>query len=232
MAKFLGLPGHPMTLSVDVHPQWSISASGMIRRIAYWEPAALHLTEHFRAALRTHFAGLSAEDLHLRFGTHCRPEVLDSYVAGIDFSGCTVLGVFDAELQLVGAAHISPDGAGWELGLSVLTDWRRRGVGTLLLRRAMQQARLAEVDRISVHCLSENQALMRLVRKVGAEVVESNGESDGIIVLPRTLLFDRWDELAEEQIATFNFGWKAQRLLVRRWIRQVHAAQIFGATST
>jgi RimJ/RimL family protein N-acetyltransferase len=202
------------------HSAWRSPARNGGWPLGYSESAALRLSDQFRPALRAHFAKLSAEDLYLRFGAHCRPEVLDTYVAGIDFSRSIVLGVFDDELELIGAAHLSPEGAGWELGLSVLVERRGRGVGTSLLRRAMQQVRLARADRISVHCLSDNHALIRLIKKVGAEVIARDGESDGVIVLPHTLPFNDWGDLAEEQIAAFNFALKAQMLMARLLVQQ------------
>jgi len=105
------------------------------------------LSKHFRAALREHFAHLSADDLFLRFGAHCRPEIIDAYVDGIDYRESIVLGVFNDNLQLIGVAHLGSDEGGLELGLSVLAEYREHGVGTLLLRRAMQHARAAGADR-------------------------------------------------------------------------------------
>jgi len=188
-------------------------------------PAAFRLSEYFRPALRAHFARLSTEDLLLRFGSHCRPEVLDAYIAGIDFRECVVLGVFSDDLELVGTAHLISQKQGWELGLSVLADARNRGIGTLLLRRSIQQARLGGANRILVHCLSENHALMRLVRKVGAEVVECAGEADGIIALSRTLPFEGWTDWAEEQLAVFRFGLNAEFLIARLLMQRIAQAQ-------
>jgi hypothetical protein len=88
------------------------------------------LSKHFRAALRDHFSHLSADDLFLRFGAHCRPEIINAYVDGIDFRESIVLGVFNDDLELIGVAHLGSDEGGLELGLSVLAGYREHGVGT------------------------------------------------------------------------------------------------------
>jgi len=189
----------------------------------WWGPSALRLSEHFRPALRAHFGRLSAADLYLRFG-HSQAEILDAYVEGIDFQKSMVLGVFDDDLELIGAAHLSQDQAGFELGLSVLLHGRRKGVGAALLRRAMQQARLAKAGSIRVHCLSENHDLMRLVRRVGARVVAHGSESDGTIALPPSAPLGGWVEMVEEQMAVASFTAKAELLMARRMIQQLSGA--------
>jgi GNAT superfamily N-acetyltransferase len=187
--------------------------------------AVLRLSACFRPALRAHFAGLADDDLYLRFGTHLRPEVVDAYVAGIDFSGAIVLGVFDDDLELAGAAHLSPQDREWELGLSVLAAYRNRGVGSLLLQQAMRAVRAAGADRISVHCLAENHALLHVIGKVGATVATRQGESDGSILLPPEDAFGRWAELALDQMGAFDFGMRAQRLMSRLLVRRLLGAQ-------
>jgi GNAT superfamily N-acetyltransferase len=179
------------------------------------------LSKHFRAALRDHFSHLSADDLFLRFGAHCRPEIINAYVDGIDFRESIVLGVFNDDLELIGVAHLGSDEGGLELGLSVLAGYREHGVGTLLLRRAMQHARAAGADRIFVHCLSINHTLMHLVRQVGASVVESGGEADGVIALPPTKPLDSWLNLIEDQISLYDFARKAQATIVKRLVQQL-----------
>ena len=178
-------------------------------------PTAARLSAYSRPALRAHFAALGADDLYLRFGAHRRAEVIDAYVDAIDFSVSIVLGVFDDHLELVGVAHVGPEGTGWELGLSVLAAGRRRGVGTLLLRRSMEHVRGAGADRITMHCLSVNHKLMGLVKKCGATVFAEDGESSGVILLPDAPSFVDWQTLAEDHMAAIQLGLKTQLLWLR-----------------
>jgi RimJ/RimL family protein N-acetyltransferase len=203
-------PDLTVTVSKRVSPRAVDSDTPVIRG----RSEAMRLTDYFRPALRAHFGSLGEEDLYLRFGTHCRPEVLDAYVNGIDFQRSVVLGIFDDDLDLVGVAHLSPEGREWELGLSVLERARNHGVGTELLRRSMHQVRLANCDRLTVHCLTDNHVLVRVVKRAGAVVVDHDGTSDGTILVPRLPLAGLKD-LAQAQIAAFDFSMRAQRLLLR-----------------
>ena len=65
-----------------------------------------------------------------------------------DFDRSIVLGVFGVELELIGAAHLSPKGDGYDLGLSVIANARSHGIGDLLARRAIQRARMTGARRL------------------------------------------------------------------------------------
>lgn len=157
------------------------------------------LTEWSRPELRAHFSRLSADDLYLRFGDYRSPALLDSHVAGIDFSRSTVLGVFNERLELVGGAQLSPQPDGYELGLSVLSGSRSRGIGTLLLRRALRCARLAGARRLHIHCSAENGSIIRLAKRFNAQFMLSSGEADGVIELLPATPWLVWDELVDAQ---------------------------------
>src|SRR5258706_15642276 len=77
------------------------------------------------AALEKHFLALGVEDRRLRFGVPLSDTGVRAYVARINFERDAAFGVFDDELQLVGAAHLARDPAHAELGVSVLPG--RRG---------------------------------------------------------------------------------------------------------
>ena len=144
---------------------------------------ARQLTPAHRAVLLEHFLALSRRDAYLRFGGYTGSASIEAYVRGIDFARSTVLGVFDAELRLQGVLHLCPSGGVVELGISVLADARRQGIGTLLLRRALGHARLIGAERLFMHCLAENEDLMRLARAAGAQISFSRDEADGFPVL-------------------------------------------------
>ena len=123
-----------------------------------------------------------SEDRYLRFGSHCRSEVMHAYVAHIDFERSIVLGCFDTDAVLRGIAHLNPGPLEWELGLSVDPVCRGQGLGTRLIRRALKDARLAGAPRLMMHCLAENHALLRIVTSLGAQVVIRDGSAEGIIL--------------------------------------------------
>jgi GNAT superfamily N-acetyltransferase len=168
------------------------------------------LTAHCRPELLAHFRALSTHDVYLRFGAHLSRESVDAYVTGIDFATATVLGVYGNELELLGVAHLAPDGRTVELGLSVVSAARRRGIGTLLMRRALGYARRLGATRMFTHCLAENEDLMRLVRSAGGHIVFSGDEADAYIELPASTAFSTVLDLAAEQVALVQYALMAQ----------------------
>ncbi len=172
---------------------------------------ARHLAPEHRAALLQHFLALSPRDAYLRFGGYMGRASIEAYVRGIDFARSTILGVFDDELRLQGVLHLCPSGGIVELGISVRADARRRGIGTLLLRRALGHARLIGAERLFMHCLAENDDLMRLARAAGAQISSSHEEADGFIEVPQATAFSAAVEIVAEQLGVNDYVCKTQR---------------------
>ena len=177
---------------------------------------ARHLNASHRPALVEHFSALSRRDSYLRFGTYVSSETIAAYVNGIDFERSTVLGIYGEELELLGVAHLCPEAGVVELGISVLAGVRRRGLGTLLMRRALAYARLIGAQRLFMHCLAENDDLMRLARAAHAEISISHDEADGFINVPPATAFSAAVEFAEEHFGVVDFAIKAQRAAWRQ----------------
>ena len=177
---------------------------------------ARHLSATHRPALVAHFGALSRRDAYLRFGTFMSSDSVEAYVNGIDFERSTVLGVFGEELELIGVAHLCPDAGVVELGISVLADSRRRGIGTLLMRRALGHARLIGAERLFMHCLAENDDLMHLARAAHADISMSHDEADGFIEVQPVTPFSAAVEFVEEHIGVVDFAVKAQRAAWRQ----------------
>lgn len=172
---------------------------------------ARHLNPSHRPALLAHFAALSRRDVYLRFGTYLSAESIAAYVNGIDFSRSTVLGVYGDELELLGVTHLCPEQGVIELGISVLANARRRGIGTLLMRRALSHARVVGAGQLFMHCLAENADLMRLARAAHASISFSHDEADGFIHVPPATPFSAAVEFTEEQMGVVDYTLKAQR---------------------
>ena len=180
---------------------------------------ARHLNESHRPALLAHFCALSRRDAYLRFGTYVGPESIAAYVNSIDFERSTVLGVYGDDLQLLGVAHLCPEKDVVELGISVLQSARRHGIGALLMRRALSHARLIGASQLFMHCLAENDDLMRLARAAGAQFSFSHDEADGFIHVPTVTPFSAAVEFAEEQIGVVDYTLKAHRAAWRHALR-------------
>lgn len=178
------------------------------------------LPRHEFGAYAAHLLALDADDRRLRFGQSIDDAAIRGYVGHIDTGRDTVFGVIDADLVLVGAAHLARGAHYAELGISVLSDHRRRGVGAALLQRAQLHARNWGIPEFFTHCLRENAPLMRLARRHGMQVIVEGGEADGFIALPAPDASSLAAELLVERVGRFDHLLKSQS----RALRQVTAA--------
>jgi GNAT superfamily N-acetyltransferase len=170
-----------------------------------------------RGVLR-HLIGLPAEDLRLRFGRSKNARALKSYVRGIDFSVDKLFGVYDNQLRLVGFAHLALDREkGFaELGLSVLPDSRKQGYGEALLRRAALHASNLGLRVLYMHCLRENEPMMRLAHKAGFNVVAEGTEADAKRPVSPASFESIGQEMLFDQIALTDYVFKQHANMLRR----------------
>jgi GNAT superfamily N-acetyltransferase len=84
-----------------------------------------------------------------------------------------------AERRIVALANLSWDGPEAELGLLVVDDWQRRGLGTALVRRALRLAGSAGRTAVRVHTQAENSPMIRTLHRLGLPL---RAETDGTLV--------------------------------------------------
>jgi RimJ/RimL family protein N-acetyltransferase len=78
--------------------------------------------------------------------------------------------------RLVALANLTWDGPEAELGLLVVDDWQRRGLGTALARRALRLAAQAGRDVVHAHTHAENSPMIRTMHRLGVPLrVETDG---------------------------------------------------------
>ena len=176
-----------------------------------------------RAAILEHFLQLNDDDRRLRFGTHTPDEVIERYVEGLDFNQDTIFGIFDAQLNIIGLAHLAylpvfkSKARAAEFGVSVLAEGRAQGFGTALLGRAAVHSRNTRIETLFVHCLANNKAMMHLAQKAGMSVEYAYGDADAYLKLPPANSSTIVEEAANEQWADFDYAVKAN-------LKRSHAA--------
>jgi GNAT superfamily N-acetyltransferase len=166
------------------------------------------LTRADRPALERHLLALGGEDRRLRFGVTTSDAATRGYVARMDFDRDAVLGVFDENLELLGAAHVARAAGHAELGVSVLDGHRNSGIGGALLGRAVLRARNWGVHALFMHCLNENAAMMHLARKQDMRITRDAGEADAWLELPRPDAATFFGEALEQRVGWFDFALK------------------------
>jgi RimJ/RimL family protein N-acetyltransferase len=157
------------------------------------------LSEKDRERLLAHFLELDEDDRLLRFGQVTPDHVIENYVRMLDFSRDTVFGVFDRQLQLVGAGHLAylpaeGDTRTAEFGVSVSESVRGQGIGTTLY----------------IHCLSRNTTMMHIAKKAGMKIEYAYGEADAYLTLTPADQNSIISEMLQEQAAVFDYVLKRQ----------------------
>jgi RimJ/RimL family protein N-acetyltransferase len=167
-----------------------------------------------RVEILNHLLQLGEEDRRLRFGTQTPDEVINHYVERLDFNRDAIFGVFDADLKLVGMAHlaylpaIKGQARSAEFGVSVLPEGRGQGLGTALLQRSAVHSRNSNIQTLYVHCLANNKAMMHLAQKAGMKVEYAYGDADAYLKLPPANPATIVEEAANEQWADFDYAIK------------------------
>ena len=181
-----------------------------------WVPIRSLAPRH-RARVVTHLLALGERDRYLRFGHAATDAQIAKYVDLLDFDRDEIFGIFNRRLELVGMAHLAfglEDAAGVpayaEFGVSVAIRARGRGFGQRLFEHAMLHARNRGVRTLHVHALSENTAMLRLARKLGAEIVRDGPESEARVALPPGSLASQLDEIVSDNAAELDYQFKSQ----------------------
>jgi GNAT superfamily N-acetyltransferase len=105
-----------------------------------------------------------------------------------------------------------------EFGVSVLDSARGLGIGSKLFERAAIHCRNADVDTLTMHCLSTNQTMIHIARKAGMEIQRDYGEADAYLKLLPATPVSMLQEAVEEQVALFDYALKANVRAARKWL--------------
>ena len=151
------------------------------------------LSARHRPRILAHLLALNAGDRYLRFGYAAADDQIRRYVERIAFERDEIFGVFNRRLELLALAHLAyepsvdvdPDRPSTaEFGVSVAVRARGRGYGARLFDHAVLRARNRRVDTIVIHALSENVAMLKIVRKAGATIERTGVDAEAHLRLP------------------------------------------------
>jgi GNAT superfamily N-acetyltransferase len=178
-----------------------------------WIPIRSLAAQH-RPRILSHLLALAERDRYLRFGHMANDTQIERYVDLLDFDRDEVFGVFNRRLELVAMAHLAclepaasrPPIA--EFGVSVAGHLRGRGFGERLFDHAALHARNRGIDTLLVHALSENTAMLRIVRNAGARIERDGPEAQAWVRLAPESLASRVEALVEDRAAAIDYGLK------------------------
>ena len=136
--------------------------------------------------LRDHLLRLDRGSRHDRFHGFIDDSFIERYAAKCAGDG-TVIIAYIEEGVARGAAELhppdqSPDALP-EIAFSVEACVRRQGVGSVLFRKLIAEARAKGYQSLRITTGAQNQAMRALARKFGADLTFRHGESSGTIDL-------------------------------------------------
>jgi RimJ/RimL family protein N-acetyltransferase len=194
-----------------------------------WVPIR-SLAERHRERISTHLLSLEESDRYLRFGYPATDEQVQRYVDSLNFERDEVFGIFNRRLELIAMAHLAylpvsdkvpPAPATAEFGVSVVKRARGRGYGAKLFEHAVLHARNRGCERLFIHALSENTAMLKIARNAGAIVERDGPESEAWLKLPADSISSQVGELVGNQFAEFDYQLKLQAHRLNDWLNIV-----------
>jgi GNAT superfamily N-acetyltransferase len=154
-------------------PQLALDGDIRLRRLGHAD-AALFCA---------HIHELHYQDFRDRFNGLVSDEWLDKYIAR-SLDNAIVIGAFVGD-HLVAVAELHTGGrmaeGEGESAFSVASDWRRKGLGTILLKALLKAATENDISTIIVETGSQNHAMKALARKFGAKMRFTGDQSVGRI---------------------------------------------------
>ena len=218
----MGHPGRPSSetpedrTSADSDGLDTVPAASPRPRVFAWVPIR-SLSERHRPCILAHLLALDMTDRYLRFGYAAADDQIRRYVERIAFERDEVFGVFNRRLELIALAHLAYDpsvdaeparASAAEFGVSVNVHGRGRGLGARLFDHAVLRARNRGVDTIVIHALSENAAMLRIVRNAGAVIERTGVDAEAHLRLPPDNRASRRAGELEEQLGELDYQFK------------------------
>ncbi len=135
--------------------------------------------------LRDHLLRLDPESRHDRFNGFLDDSFIERYAEKCANDGTIIVAYMENGI-VRGAAELHPPEAGDEeslpeIAFSVEACVRRRGVGSVLFRRLISEARWKGYKTLRVTTGAQNHAMRALASKFGAHLVFRHGETTGTI---------------------------------------------------
>jgi GNAT superfamily N-acetyltransferase len=139
--------------------------------------------------LRDHLLRLDSASRHDRFNGFMDDGFIGRYAGKCADDGTVIIAYFEDGV-VRGAAELHPPDQSAdllpEIAFSVEACARRRGVGSILFKRLIAQARLKGYHSLRITTGAQNQAMRALANKFGAHLTFRHGESTGSIDLKQS----------------------------------------------
>src|SRR5690242_856309 len=136
--------------------------------------------------LRDHLLRLDRNSRRDRFHGYMDDSFIERYAGKCANDGTVIIAFFEGGV-VRGAAELHPPGQSPdslpEIAFSVEASVRRRGVGSMLFKKLIEEARAKGYHSLRITTGPQNGAMRALANKFGARLSFSRGESTGVIDL-------------------------------------------------
>jgi GNAT superfamily N-acetyltransferase len=155
---------------------------------------------------------LDEESRYTRFGFHAKDEVIEQLCTTFEANPKEhkIFVIENDNLDVVAAGHISLAGGETELAFSVLTPYRKQGMGDALMSRTIEWCQNRNIKGGCMVCLSTNMAIKKLASKHGI-LINDGGETLADIKIPDATAVSVMHEVVESNMAKFDHLGKLQR---------------------
>jgi RimJ/RimL family protein N-acetyltransferase len=175
--------------------------------------------------LRDHLLRLDRNSRHDRFHGFMDDSFIERYAEKCANDGTIVIAFFENGV-VRGAAELHPPDQSAdslpEIAFSVETSVRRRGVGSILFRKLIKEARAKGYQSLRITTGAQNDAMRALANKFGAHLTFRYGESTGTIDLTQqddTVLAPPAVTTAVAAVVNFNRAYWKMLMNMTRWGR-------------
>lgn len=125
-----------------------------------------HLMPSDRPLIERHFLALQSHSRCARFHNAISDAAIERFAANLRFCSDISLGAIE-EGELIGYVLVAPHGETGELAISIADKHQRAGLGTRLIRRAIDAAGALGVQYLELITTSDNTAMMRTAAHCG-----------------------------------------------------------------
>lgn len=174
------------------------------------------LQPHEYPRYRKHLLALDEESRYTRFGFHVKDEVIEQLCTTFENNPKEhkIFVIENEELEVVAAGHISLVGGETELAFSVLTPYRKQGMGSSLMSRCIEWCQNRSIKGGCMVCLTSNTAIKKLASKHGI-LINEGGETLADIKIPDATASSVMHEVVESNMAKMDHLGKLQRRFAR-----------------
>ena len=130
-------------------------------------------------------AHMSREDLRMRFFAPIREltHAFAAHLVQIDYArDMAILAQHGGQTLGVARYFSEPDGWHAEYAVAVRTDWKRHGIGHLLMTRLIEVAREAGIGELVGQVLHENRSMLDLCHALGFTLAANPGDATITVV--------------------------------------------------